>query len=166
MSAELLDAARFWSYVDKSGANGCWLWTGALFGGTGYGSMYVGPRRRGVGAHRVSWELHFGAIPDGLCVLHRCDNRPCVRPEHLFLGTRADNIADCYAKGRTVQQTRRYLMARGERVSTAKLTESQVIKIRLQRADGRSVHSLAREYGVSYHAIKGVVTRATWRHVV
>jgi hypothetical protein len=93
---------RFWERVEK--ADGCWNWTGCVR--KGYGSLGRGPHGTGsISTHVFSWTLHFGA-PNGLCVLHRCDNRRCVRPDHLFLGTLADNIADMVSKGR---------QARGER---------------------------------------------------
>jgi hypothetical protein len=88
---------RFWRHVDASGD--CWVWTGAR-SIAGYGKMRLSRPRQLMDAHRVSWELHNGPIPDGFLVLHRCDNPPCVRPEHLFLGTHADNAADKIAKGR------------------------------------------------------------------
>lgn len=90
-------AERFWSYVQRG--DECWTWIGAR-DANGYGRLSL-PGRGTIGAHRVSWELHRGEIPDGLCVLHRCDNPPCVWPEHLFLGTHADNVADRIAKGRS-----------------------------------------------------------------
>jgi hypothetical protein len=86
---------RFWEKVDKSGD--CWLWTGHR-GCKGYGAAWAEGRHQA--AHRVSWELAFGAIPDGLHVLHHCDNPPCVNPDHLWLGTNSDNQRDCVAKGR------------------------------------------------------------------
>lgn len=86
---------RFWQRVEKT--DGCWRWTGPLHA-FGYGLIWRGGNN--VGAHRISWEIHVGPIPDGLFVLHRCDNPPCVRPDHLFLGTQADNIHDMVAKGR------------------------------------------------------------------
>lgn len=89
-------AERFWSKVDRSGE--CWEWTAGL-NQAGYGQFSMWPDRP-ERAHRFSWVLHNGPIPDDLCVLHACDNRKCVNPAHLFLGTRGDNIRDCFAKGR------------------------------------------------------------------
>lgn len=91
-------AERFWRRVDKSGP--CWIWTGAQ-GHHGYGRIGIGGHDGPtVLAHRVAWELSNGPVPEGLCVLHRCDNPPCVNPDHLFVGTQADNIRDCKEKGR------------------------------------------------------------------
>ncbi len=99
-------AERFWAKVNKEGPivrdglTPCWMWTGTL-SRRGYGSLSRGRRDQGhVRATRLSWELHVGPIPDGLFVLHHCDNPPCVRPEHLFLGTQRDNITDMVSKGR------------------------------------------------------------------
>lgn len=90
--------ARFWAKVDKTGD--CWVWTAAT-NPKGYGQFYVEGMRL---AHRVSWILAHGPIPDDLCVLHRCDHPPCVNPAHLFLGTYADNNHDRDAKGRQRNQ--------------------------------------------------------------
>lgn len=93
--------SRFWSRVDASGE--CWVWTGAR-AKNGYGHIQF---RAKVSAHRFSWELHSSAqVPDGLLVLHRCDNRLCVRPDHLFLGTAQDNSIDMYEKGRGIRPAR------------------------------------------------------------
>lgn len=88
---------RFWRYVDKAGE--CWTWTG---GRTidGYGNFRADGA--GISAHRFSYQLHNGAIPEGLFICHQCDNPPCVRPDHLFLGTPLDNVRDMYGKGRNV----------------------------------------------------------------
>ena len=90
---------RFWSKVRKADGDGCWEWMGARVK-TGYGQIGRSRTRQLIATHRLSWELYRGAIPSGLCVCHRCDNPRCVRPDHLFLGTQADNIHDMVAKGR------------------------------------------------------------------
>lgn len=91
---------RFWENVQKSN-DGCWIWTASV-SRAGYGDIWVGlrPGVRIIKVHRLSWEIHYGPIPDGLFVCHRCDNPRCVRPDHLFLGTHTDNMRDASAKGR------------------------------------------------------------------
>lgn len=91
---------RFWRYVDKSGE--CWLWTGATNGR--YGHISRGTGLGLVGSHRASWEIHNGPIPPGMHVCHHCDTPPCVRPDHLFLGTNQDNTNDKVAKGRHLRK--------------------------------------------------------------
>ena len=88
---------RFWRFVSKE--NSCWLWTGKL-NPDGYGLIRPNPTKEKVGAHRISWTLHNGPIPTGLCVLHKCDKPSCVNPDHLFLGTVQDNVDDMRIKGR------------------------------------------------------------------
>jgi hypothetical protein len=94
---------RFWEKVDRRGPDQCWLWTAALTG-NGYGVIRLDTHLPRVQAHRASWMLSNGPIPDGLWVLHRCDTPRCVNPAHLFLGTRADNVQDMIAKGRQNNQ--------------------------------------------------------------
>lgn len=94
---------RFWARVRKT--ESCWVWKGATCGPSGYGRIARGRRgefhkKNSALVHRLSWELHNGPIPEGLLVLHRCDNPPCIRPDHLFLGTAKDNSDDKCAKGR------------------------------------------------------------------
>ncbi len=95
---------RFWSKVDKNGPviyeelGSCWIWTAARNGPNGYGAFRIGKQKHD--AHRVAYELQIGPIPEGLCVLHKCDNPPCVRGDHLFVGTRGDNNKDMHKKGR------------------------------------------------------------------
>jgi hypothetical protein len=151
-------AERFWLRVEKS--EGCWPWTGRRKQDDQYGMVYLPggtkTKHKLASAHRVSWELHNGPIPPGLHVLHRCDNPPCVRPDHLFLGTNADNLADRNAKGR---------QARGERQASAKLTPEAVRHIRLWVASGETAYAIAKSYAVDPKTIKGIIRGRTWRHV-
>lgn len=152
---------RFWAFTKKT--DGCWLWTGATADG-GYGVMplrHVSERR----AHRFSWTLHFGPIPDGLDVCHTCDNPPCVRPDHLFLGTPVDNALDMVSKGRHAAVTHPETISRGESRPAAKLTEETVREIRRMAAAGVSRRELAERYDVTPTLIAGVVNRTGWRHV-
>lgn len=138
-------AERFWSHVAKS--DGCWLWTAAR-GPRGYGIVgIVGSTTRL--AHRVSWALTHGPIPAGLHVLHRCDNPPCCNPDHLFLGTHAENMQDMAAKGRAV----------------TKLTAADVWAVRTALAWGVPPALLARFLGVGTTAISAIRCGRTWAHL-
>lgn len=134
--------------------SGCWLWSGRRTGSNGYGGVNVDGKPKRV--HRLVWEAVNGTIPDGLCVLHKCDVPPCCNPAHLFLGTHQENMADRDAKGRH---------AHGERSGAAKLTEGKIREIRALAAGGRSGRSIAREFGVDHRVIGRVIRREAWRHV-
>ena len=147
-------ADRFWAKVHKTIS--CWEWTGAPYGG-GYGRISRGGRNgKDERAHRLSWEMHFGPVPDGLCVLHRCDNRICVRPSHLFLGTIGDNNRDMYAKGRANPYDRS-----GDKNPAAKTTETQRDEIRRQYAAGGVLQrELAAEFGLTQERVSQIVRSA------
>lgn len=161
---------RFWKFVRKDGANGCWRWIGTKSGGSwvghGYGQLWHNGRMRN--AHRVSWELHHGVIPAGLCVLHKCDVPECVNPNHLFLGTHADNAHDRDGKGRTSKgdkhfsHTRPELCLRGEKHGMTKLTEAQMRAI---EASGLPRKELAAQFGVSKATVANIKRHKTWRHL-
>lgn len=138
---------RFWIKVQKT--EGCWEWTGARV--SGYGVL--GMNGTSVKAHRFSWELHNGPIPKGLHVCHHCDNRKCIRPDHLFLGTDADNIADAVSKGR---------MARGSRQALSKLTPDEVKQVRALLAEGRTARDIASRFGVFHTTIQAIKEGKSW----
>lgn len=144
----------FWSHVDvSSDQDSCWHWNGCR-DRKGYGQFRWNGRNMLV--HRISWEIANGPIPDGLGVLHHCDNPRCIRPDHLFVGTQSDNMQDCADKRRTTK---------GERNTRAVLTQSQVDEIRrryIPRDPINGRHGLAKEFGVSHDTIYLVATGRTW----
>jgi hypothetical protein len=145
---------RFWSQVDKS--KDCWEWVGYR-NRTGYGQVAF--TKAHTMTHRISWILTYGEIPDGMLVCHKCDNPPCCNPEHLFLGTNADNARDKAAKGRSYRPT-------GEKSVFAKLTEQSVRNIRAEyNPEINSYNDLAIKYGVSKNTIRMIVLRRKWTHI-
>lgn len=144
-------ADRFWKKVRKT--EQCWLWIGARQGSNKwkYGVLNLGRRGHGImRAHRLSWQIHHGPVPDGMWVLHRCDTPLCIRPDHLFLGTPSDNSLDMLRKGRCL----------------TKLTPEQVKQIRHQYADGGVMYKeLAQMYGVSKGLISFIINRQIWKHI-
>ncbi len=185
--------ARFWSYVSKDGPTPerypelgpCWPWTGGGINrrrGTNYGVFWSDGKA--VRAHRVAWELACGPVPDGLYVLHRCDNPPCCNPAHLFLGTDLDNMRDKVAKGRATAGDQHYARTNPERLPhgeqhwakrnpekyhrgqahpMAKLTAAQASEI--HGATSVPVKVLASRYGVSMGTIYSIRTGHGWKSV-
>lgn len=141
---------RFWDKVEKT--DGCWIWRASKTN-NGYGRFQI--KKQTKVSHRISWELTNGEIPDGLLVLHHCDNPACVRPDHLFLGTHVDNSKDMVQKGR---------VARGVRHHKAKLTEEQIKEIRLKHSNHQIPQKqIADEYGVGQPQISRILSRTHWK---
>lgn len=148
---------RFWTKVDKSG--NCWEWT-AYRDGLGYGFFRMTPAEPMWRAHRAAWTLVNGPIPEGMVVCHRCDNPPCVRIDHLFLGTNQDNVDDRVAKGRSSRQVPHF----GEASPNAKLTAAQVYEIRRRyAAGGVGQRELGEKFGISQTHIGRIVRGTRWK---
>ena len=159
-------AERFWEKVSRDGPvpahrpelGPCWIWTAGINvrrGGYGMFALRKGVIRR---AHRIAWQLERGEVPDGVWVLHHCDNPPCVRPDHLFLGTPKDNSGDKDAKGRGNYP-------KGSARPQAKITEADVIAIRAARAEGVTGAVLAQRYGIHRTAVYHIAKGDYWKHV-
>lgn len=147
--------AEFWLLVDRGAPEACWEWRGYR-NRDGYG--FTNYRDKPERAHRIAWTTAHGPIPSGLCVMHRCDNRPCCNPGHLALGTNAQNVADMVSKGRQRSVT-------GAANYLAKLTDAQVLRLRAIPLVGGTVRGLAREWGVSQGAAQHAAIGITWRHL-
>jgi len=142
---------RLWPRL-KIADNGCWEWQGGL-DKDGYGQLAAPEESR---AHRVAWFLVNGPIPEGLRVLHRCDNPPCCNPLHLFLGDNLANSRDMVNKGRSMA---------GIKNAFSKLTTEQVIEIRKRRAEGILLNDLAEEFSVAFSTISKISLKKAWKHV-
>lgn len=129
--------------------SGCWLWVSTIKH-TGYGGFWMNGET--IGAHRASWILHRGEIPEGGVICHKCDTPSCVNPSHLFLGTDADNVADKTVKGRA---------AKGSGHALAKLTEDQARQIFLARG---TQSSIASRFGVHQSQVSNIKRKVTWAH--
>jgi len=160
-------APRFWAKVEKT--DGCWLWRGGI-SQDGYGATTVDAQKQR--AHRVAYALTHGPIPEGLLVCHTCDNRLCVNPDHLFLGTPAENSRDMVAKGRQARAgdngsyTHPESRLRGEQNTAHKLTADAVREIRRLHAQ-RALNGkeLAARFGVSGTRVSQIVRRLSWQHL-
>ena len=138
--------------IDLNNPASCWLWTGHT-NPQGYGR--IGTSRGSEATHRVAYELFVGPVPEGLLVLHRCDVPSCVNPNHLFVGTILDNMADMTAKGRANRP-------KGEKQGRSKLTD---VSVRLIRTRGLSDSEFAKLFGVSIKAVWLARTNKTWKHI-
>ena len=132
---------RFWNKVKRG--PGCWEWTAYTSGG-GYG--YYSLNGKDHRAHRLVYEMGHGPIPNGMKVCHTCDNPPCVRPSHLFIGTQKDNSLDAHKKGRLY----------------TKLTPKQIEQI---RADTRTLRKIAADYDVCFTTVGRIKKKETWKHI-
>ena len=139
----------FWTKVNKGPE--CWEWKAGISRPNGYGKVKI--RYKDYRVHRLSYEIEYGPIPKDMLVCHHCDNKLCVRPSHLFLGTQKDNLKDCIDKGR---------ISRGEQRPLAKLTKENIKEIRI---DVRLNKDIALAYSVHPSTIEKIKNRKTWRHV-
>ncbi len=150
------DINRFWKYVDTGKDDDCWEWSGGR-GSNQYGRMSY--QCKSMSMHRFSWMIHNGSIPNGMLILHHCDNPPCVNPKHLFMGTQQDNMDDMINKGRAIAP-------KGEVQGHSKLNADQVRAIRQLYATGKYLQrELGEMYGVHGHHIGSIVRREWWKHI-
>lgn len=177
---------RFWEKVNKNTPTGCWEWTGSK-DTSGYGLFSLNNKM--VKAHRFIWTLHNGKIPNGLCILHHCDNPKCVKISHLFIGDKKYNARDMLSKGRGNKATGNrngththpekikrgkdhwshkypHKILVGEQIGNSILTEREVLEIRKKYIPRKfSSIKLARIYNVSYRTIIDIINRKTWNHI-
>lgn len=152
---------RFEAKFEKRDGNYCWNWT-AYKDLEGYGTFWIAGRMQL--AHRVAYQLYVGAIPEGLCICHVCDNPACINPSHLFPGTHTDNMRDCNNKGRGRPKCN-WPDSSGEKHGRSKLTEEDIRTIRMMCASGSRQADLAREFGVTPGNISKIVCGRNWKKV-
>ena len=142
--------------------NGCWEWKGSLHpNGYAYATNYETNKREHV--HRISYRIFKGEIPIGLYVCHHCDNRKCIAPDHLFIGTAKENMQDAKAKGRL--EHIKLLQSKGEKNGSSKLKESEVREIKKLISNGEKVAVISRKYKVSWSTINSIKRNETWGHI-
>jgi hypothetical protein len=157
--AEIPVEERFWSKVDIGSPEECWTWNAGR-NWRGYGAFRFKDKTGSQEAHRVAWKLVFGD-PGSLCVLHRCDNPPCVNPNHLFMGTHLDNLRDMRAKGRGVDPPRNPVL-RGEASNFARLTEDEVRVIKLALKSGKNPREVGKLLGVPAGTVTNIKYGRSW----
>lgn len=152
---------RFWNKINKGSDDECWLWTGATTK-KGYGQLRV--KGRIILSHRIAWELFYSFIPDGLKVLHTCDNPPCVNPSHLFLGTQLDNMQDMVAKGRSRfgrGNGRTGPRGQNSKHTGRKLEEHQIFEI-IEACKIKSYRKVAIDFGISHNTVSDIMLGNLW----
>jgi hypothetical protein len=150
---------RFWGKVLRGAKDDCWEWQGAKARSNWrYGHFRL--RGQTKSAHRLSFAMHHGEIPDGMFVCHRCDNPPCVNPTHLFAGTHTDNVRDMHSKGRAAVPC-----AEGSKNGHTTMDEDTVRSIRARYRLGESQSAIARDLGISHTTVSLMVLRRTWKHI-
>ena len=139
--------------------NECWEWQGKI-NQSGYGVLNIreNGKKTDVLVHRESYRLLKGEIPDGMCVLHKCDNPACINPEHLRIGTNKENTQDCVKKGRFCNG---HLRAK----ASGKLTEDQVIEIREMNKNGINKKEIMEKFGISIHHLNGILAYRFWKYI-
>lgn len=161
---------KFWSRVDKNGPvareglTPCWLWLGSTHK-AGHGQTAVKGRKGLYYTHRLAWEIANGPVPNGMCVCHECDVPSCCNTEHLFLGTRGDNMRDMWSKARGKKAIEN--LAAGPIAMRARSTigDAQIVGIFLDRIAGERTADIAVRFGVSYGTISSILRRTNWKHV-
>ncbi len=145
---------RFWQKVEKS--KDCWFWIGQR-NEAGYGVIRDPELKRPERASRVSWKLNYGEIPNGMCILHKCDCRACVNPHHLFLGTKSENTQDMMLKGR--------YKSTGSNHKNSKLTDEKVLEIIERILNGEKYTDIATLFSISQALVSGIAHKTKWRHI-
>lgn len=138
--------------IDK----GCWDWNGGK--SKPYGSLQVGRKGETIGAHQASWMIHFSELPEGMFVCHHCDQTRCTRPDHLFLGTPTDNVHDMHRKGR-------HVILKGQDSFNAKLTDTDVMDIKMRIKNKETLTSIGLLYEVHVVTIHDIKYEKTWKHI-